>query len=454
MTFDTTRFCWSLAGALAGGEWTEAVLQQTFREKTGEHAIRIPGLVRRVLARFPQAPHYVILFAFLVGDDGVERALARKLGRPAPRRRRFRTRPPKMGKPPAWLPSAETPPPLATEAALAAWLGVSDGRLRWYADLTGRNRKHPPGPRRTYRHRWVPKPGGRSRLLEIPKYELKRIQRKILAEILNRVPPHPAAHGFRPGRSAVTNASEHCGRPVVVRFDLADFFPSVPAARVVGIFRTLGYPQPVARLLTGLCTTRLPADVWDSRPNPAADGSDHATRLRFAGRHLPQGAPTSPALANLAAHRLDRRLSRLAERLDATYTRYADDLTFSGGERLARGAKRLAVLVAVVAGEEGFALNFRKTRVTRRSRRQTVTGVVVNARPNLPRADFDRLKAILTNCARHGPAGQNRDGRADFRAHLAGRVAHLAAVNPARGRKLWAIFDRIAWPAPPPPAWS
>jgi RNA-directed DNA polymerase len=80
-----------------------------------------------------------------------------------------------------------------------------------------------------------------------------------------------------------------------------------------------------------------------------------------------------------------------------------------------------------------------------RGGRQTVTGVVVNARPNLPRAEFDRLKAILTNCVRHGAANQNRDRHPDFRAHLAGKVAHLASVHPARGRKLWALFDKIAW---------
>jgi hypothetical protein len=232
----------------------------------------------------------------------------------------------------------------------------------------------------------------------------------------------------------------------VVKFDLADFFPSVPAARVCRIFRSVGYPEPVARLLTGLCTTRTPADVWDARPHPSLDGSEHATRLRLSNRHLPQGAPTSPALASLAAHRLDRRLAGLAARLGVTYTRYADDLTFSGERDLARRAKRLAHVAAVVAGEEGFALNFRKTRVMRRGRRQTVTGVVVNAHPNVPRADFDLLKATLTNCVRRGPVGQNREGRTDFRAHLAGRVAHLAAINPVRGRKLRALFDRIAWP--------
>jgi retron-type reverse transcriptase len=446
LLLDRTRFLFTFAGACIGGEWTTAGLRAALGRAAANRPLRVPGLPKRLLSHFPQAPGYGPLLTFLVADAKLMRALERPVGRVLAKRLKRFVRP-KMEAPPRHL-GALVVPPLTTEAALAEWLGVDPGRLRWYADTTGRNRKHPPGPLRTYRHRWVAKPNGRSRLLEIPTFALKQIQHKILAGILNPVPPHPAAHGFRPGRSAVTNAAAHCGQAVVIRFDLADFFPSVPAARVARTFRTIGYPAAVARLLAGLCTTRTPADVWKARPAPAPNGSDHVARLRLAGRHLPQGAPTSPALANLAAHRLDRRLAGLAARLDATYTRYADDLTFSGGEACARRVNRLARLVAAVAGEEGFALNARKTRVMRRGGRQTVTGVVVNAKPNVPRAEFDRLKATLTNCVRKGPASQNREQRADFRAHLAGRVAHTAAITPQRGRKLWKLFDAITWDEP------
>ncbi|MBN9519942.1 RNA-directed DNA polymerase [bacterium] len=441
---DRTRFLFALAGACLREPWTATGLRAALDRAAAGHRVHVPGLAARILGHFPEPPGYGALLAFLVADARLMRALNRPTGRAIPKRGR-----PAMDSPPPSLAAVQLPP-LATEVALAAHLNLDPARLRWYADLTGRNRHHPPGPLRTYRHRWVAKPGGRARLLEVPTFSLKRIQRTILTDILNHVPPHPAAHGFRPGRSAVTNAIEHCGRSVVMKFDLADFFPSVAAARVVRLFRTLGYPEAVARLLAGLCTTRTPADVWKARPNPAADGSDHVSRLRLVARHLPQGAPTSPALANLAAHRLDRRLAGLATAIGATYTRYADDLTFSGDIDLARRSHRLAGLVAEVASEEGFALNARKTRVLRRGGRQTVTGVVVNAKPNLPRAAYDRLKATLTNCVRKGTASQNRENRADFRAHLAGRVAHAAAINPARGRKLWALFDAIAWAEPPP----
>lgn len=438
------RFLNNLASAFLVSEWTTKALRQQARLATGKSARWIPPLVRRLLTEHPTKPNLDWMIYFLQYDKGIQR-LCRAGSLPvstmffAPRT---------MTPPPAAAGDVQLPQ-LATDDALADWLEVSLGQLCWYADTAGWNRDHPAGPLRPYRYRWVAKPGGRSRLLEIPKSNLKQMQRKILAGILGRIPPHSSAHGFRTGRSIITNANPHCGKRIVMRFDLADFFPSVSAARVYRTFRTFGYPERVARVLTGLCTTSVPRDVWDSRPNPPRDGSDHSVWQRLSCRHLPQGAPTSPAIANLAAFRLDRRLSKLAATVEADYTRYADDLTFSGGDELLRGAKRFATLVAVIVIEEGFALNHRKTRIMTRSSQQHVAGVVVNLKPNLPREDYDRLKAILTNCIRHGPVAQNREGLPDFRAHLSGRIAHMASINAIRGRKLWALFDRIVWPPIP-----
>jgi hypothetical protein len=221
---------------------------------------------------------------------------------------------------------------------------------------------------------------------------------------------------------------------MVLHFDLRDFFASVSAARVRAVFRAAGYPHEVACLLTGLCTTRTPEEL-------NVDG------IRWRRRHLPQGAPTSPALANLAARRMDLRLHALAQKLGASYTRYADDLAISGGRRLERAVRRVNVLVGIIAGEEGFEVNFRKTRFMRQSVRQQLAGVVVNAKTNGKREEFDLLKAILHNCARDGPASQNRTGHPDFRRHLLGRIAHVRLLNRMRGTKLQTLFDRIRWPA-------
>jgi hypothetical protein len=288
---------------------------------------------------------------------------------------------------------------------------------------------------RHYIYRWQRGRSGKPRLLESPKARLKAIQRRLLRELLDRVPPHDTVHGYRRGRSVVSYVTPHAGRRIILHMDLRDFFPSVTASRVHALFRRAGYPVAVARLLTGLCTNATPPDVL-------REGGGAA---RFRSPHLPQGAPTSPALANLCAYRLDCRLSGLARALGADYTRYADDLVFSGDERVERSARRLHVMVCRLALEEGFEVHTRKTQFLRRGVRQRVAGVVVNVRPNIDRREYDRLKAILCNCVRHGPASQNRDGIADFRAHLWGRVGYTTMVNPRRGRRLRELFERVRW---------
>ena len=329
-------------------------------------------------------------------------------------------------------------PVFRSTTALAEALGLTPGQLDWFSDRRGMEAKGHDGPLRHYAYAWLTSRGGKRRLLEAPRPRLKAIQRFVLQKILDRIPAHDAAHGYRHDRSIVTFARPHVGRRVVLRMDLRDFFPSVAAARVRAVFRTAGYPPEVAACLAGLCTNVTPPSVWP-------DETDDATRRRFRSPHLPQGAPTSPALANLCAYRLDRRLSGLAQKAGAAYTRYADDLAFSGDEDFERRVKRFEKAAAVIALEEGFEVNFRKTRLMPRSSRQCLAGVVVNERPNGRRRDYELLEAILFNCVRHGPAGQNRDGVPDFRAHLAGRVAHLTRLNPAWGRRLKELLGRIEW---------
>ena len=144
-------------------------------------------------------------------------------------------------------------------------------------------------------------------------------------------------------------------------------------------------------------------------------------------------------------YRVDCRLCGLAEASGAVYTRYADDLAFSGGQEFERCSERFAVHAAAILLEEGFTVHHRKTRVMRRGVRQYLAGVVTNQHLNVIRSDYDLLKATLTNCVRHGPELQNREEQADFRAHLKGRVSFVEMVNQKRGAKLRQLLDRIAW---------
>lgn len=330
-------------------------------------------------------------------------------------------------------------PILRVPQDVADFVGLPLGRVAWLV-----HRFDPEGrPENVgashYHYHWVRKRSGGLRLIESPKPLLKRVQRQILAEILQRVPVHPAAHGFVRGRSARSNAECHAGARVVVKFDLSNFYGSVGFNRVVAVFRGLGYSREAALWLARLTTSVLPLNV-----NPPLPGGS-VSILRYQRRHLPQGAPTSPALANLAAFPLDLRLDGLARCFSAQYTRYADDLTISGGDHLDRGLRVLLPLVRQIVKQERFRLNDDKFRILRPHQRQVVTGVVVNVRPNVSRALFDELKAILTNCVRHGPQSQNREGMADFAAHLRGRIAYVQQLNPARGEKLLRLYSRIEW---------
>ena len=347
---------------------------------------------------------------------------------------------------PAGAAAAWPVPAIESVAALADWLGLYPGELEWFADLRGLEYHRKTRPiLRHYRYRALTKLSGGIRLIEAPKPRLKEMQRQILIGILEKIPPHPAAHGFLKGRSIKTFVAPHVGQRVVLRMDLRDFFPSIPRARIQALFRTMGHPQSVADRLGGICTNAAPGDAW-KHPGMDVDPQQlREARALYAQPHLPQGAPTSPALANLCAYRVDCRLAGLAKAVGAQYTRYADDLAFSGGETLDRRVERFSAHVAAILHEEGFTVHHRKTRIMRQGVRQHLAGLVANRRVNVMRPDFDRLKAILTNCVRLGPESQNRDGHASFRMHLEGRVAFVESINPDKGKRLRAIFDRIQW---------
>lgn len=435
-----------LADAFLAGVWNERALVDRAGRALDRRPRWVRAVAREVLAVYHRPP----------ADR--PRELARFIdlamqGRPAPaddprppQVRRWLVPEPVMGRR-RW-----PVPEIASVGALAAFLGVSDGELVWLADARSLERTVENERLRHYRYAALPRPGRPVRVIEHPKHRLKSIQRQLLHELLDWIPAHEAAHGFTRGRSVRTHARKHTGRFVVVRFDLEDFFASIRAGRVYGIFRTAGYPESVAYMLTALTTNVVPAVIWHKLPRPVdprqIDGH-HQLGRRLATPHLPQGAPTSPALANLAAFRLDRRLDGLARALEINYSRYADDLTFSGDTRLVRGSGTLRRTVASIAREEGFTVNEAKSMLATRAGRQRVCGVVVNDHLNTPRREYDNLKAILHNSAAYGPQTQNRQAVPNFQAHLIGRISWVESLNPQRGEKLRRRFAEIVWQEDP-----
>lgn len=441
-----------LATAFLRGVWSSEELLARSRlvvlKRQGQDEERLLSIVSAVVERFgaePPVPRWQELAEFLAAGKG-RRRLTYKL-KVRPHIGKLDLPPSLMQSAPALTDSASVPA-ITTEIGLAQWLGLTARELDWFADPFGHERRTPEGSLRHYRYRLLKKRSGRLRLLEVPKPRLKQLQRRILHHILDAIPPHPAAHAFRPGRSVLSYVAPHAGRDLLLHVDLREFFPSITAARVNALFHTVGYPERIARLLTGLCanTTPTAALISDDQTEIGSGlGVEVASRLLYRSPHLPQGAPTSPALANLCAYRLDVRLTALAERFGVSYSRYADDLLFSGDHSFERGLTRFRLLVCAIAVNEGFFIRARKTRVLPASMSQRVAGVVLNTHPNPPRRDFDDLKAQLFNCIRFGAASQNRDARPNFRQHLQGRIGWMASINAARGRKLLDLFNQIEW---------
>ena len=318
-------------------------------------------------------------------------------------------------------------PELSDAKSIAAAMGISIGELRFLAfDRRVAKRHH-------YRRFLVPKKTGGERLISAPMPRLKAAQRWVLDQVLAKVPIHGAAHGFVEGRSICTNAAPHARAETVVNLDLADFFPSVGWLRVRGLLTALGYAPAAATILALLCTEREVDEI-------ELDGE-----CWFVGRGdrvLPQGSPASPAITNLLCRRLDARLTGLSRKHGATYTRYADDLTFSWAKPGGEVGKLIAAVERIVS-DEGFAVHPNKTRVMRKGRRQEVTGLVVNDRPAVPRKELRRFRATLFQIERDGPEGKRWGHGAELFASLRGFAAYVAMVDPDKGRALVARVEAL-----------
>jgi retron-type reverse transcriptase len=312
-------------------------------------------------------------------------------------------------------------PVMHTPADVAQALGLPVPRLRWLAFHTEvATRVH-------YVSFTVPKKSGGTRTLSAPHRTLAAAQQWVFEQVTSRLPVEGPAHGFVCGRSTLSNAQPHTNQAVVVNLDLSDFFPSITFPRVRSVFHRAGYSPAVATILALLCT-ECP------RTTVQQDGVTY--HVAVGPRGLPQGACTSPSLSNQVARWLDKRLGGLAARLGMKYTRYADDLTFSGAAEANERVGYLMARVRHIALAEGFALNAKKSRVQRRNRAQQVTGLVVNDKVSVPRKDVRRLRAILHRARTEGLLEQNREGRPNFRAWLEGMIAYVRMVRPEVGEKL------------------
>lgn len=415
------EFSRNIAESLTLGSWSKEYLKANLlrRFPFGLHRL-VPEIVDELLLVLPSsyAPSAKSVASSLLLIHGFERAF-----RYCQRRRIWPARDltsPVMSPISAFI-DVEVPQ-LPTVGCLAEWLLLPTDRLEYLADRHCRFEEHGETAINHYHYVLKKKKANGIRLIEAPKQNLKLVQRQILRGIIEKLPSHADAFGFVKGRNCLQAASRHAREDVVVCFDLRNFFASIGSGRVFGLFRCLGYPNSVAQYLTALCTTSTPPRILE--------------RLNFDDRssyqkpHLPQGSPASPGLANHVSFGLDRRLSAFANSLDCHYSRYADDLSFSGDGHIVGSLLRV---VPQIVRDEGFAINQAKTRLMRNTSRQTVTGVVVNEHLNIDRNLYDHLKAVIHAC---GKTDDRRLLDPAFRASIAGKIDWVETVNPRRGQKL------------------
>ena len=256
-----------------------------------------------------------------------------------------------------------------------------------------------------YKEFEIPKRTGGTRRITAPVGKLKDIQ-KCIAIILSPYYLAPdCVHGFVEGRSVATNASKHIERNYVLNIDLKDFFPTITYTRVMKALMELGFNEEVSDTIARLCT--IPS--WDKS----------SQMLRNA---LPQGSPASPLLSNIVCSSLDQRLMALAKRFGLTYSRYADDITFSSNHSVyAKDSAFLQELEDIVKSS-GFKINKKKTRLQKKGSRQEVTGLIVGEKINTYRQFTKNLRAAVFHADTNGCTPH------EFK-NIMGRVSYLAMVK-------------------------
>lgn len=318
-------------------------------------------------------------------------------------------------------------PLVNTDRELAALLDIEYAQLRFIS-------YHRDVVTEDHYHRYsVPKRKGGYRNIAAPKPILKKAQRRILEEILCKLTVSDNAHGFLKGRSVVSSAKEHEGSPdLVINMDLEDFFPTVTFERVRGMFKSFGYSEYISSLLAMICTycERMPIEVKGQK-----------RYVKTSSRILPQGSPASPMITNILCIKLDKRLNGLADKYNFTYTRYADDMSFSLKERTGHLDHKLeadgkinlgsfCVLVSKIVSEEGFKINKSKTRFLKAHNRQCITGIVVNNEElGVPKKWVKILRAAIHNGKKEKAKGQLPQ---ETIRKISGMAAWLKSVNAER----------------------
>lgn len=279
-----------------------------------------------------------------------------------------------------------------------------------------------------YRFR-IKKRNGGFRDIISPKKQLKSIQKIIFNEILKKIKVSNFAYGFREGFSIVSNAINHLNSKIIYKVDLKDFFPSIKFSRVLNIFKKVGYSGQTSTILTMLCT-------YSERKN---NGKELIALKKE--RCLPQGACTSPIISNIVCYELDIKLNNIAKNYGFTYSRYADDLTFSSS-RINYISQIFTRKINQCIIKMGFKANKSKIRKSKNYKRQIVTGIIVNNKETaLPKEWIKNLRSALYHLK--NSEYKNQDELLKDINNIEGRCAYAKMVNNKKYLKYYYEFANL-----------
>lgn len=295
----------------------------------------------------------------------------------------------------------------------------------------------------------ISKRKGGIRVIVSPHEDLKYIQKWLLYNILEHYDLSPNCTGFRKGKSIKHNALPHVNAQLILKVDLLRFFDSIEEKRVFGCFKTMGYNGNLALDFARLCTVQHDKNYWDNLQVYEIDQL-FGNNINFRSRVLPQGAPTSPALANIIASKMDKRFAELGVKLNFAYTRYADDLTFS-----IKGDGKLPTLSVIkkIISDEGFILNERKTRYSKRGKPQYVTGLTVSNGVNINKRYRKEIERHIFFCRKFGvEAHLTRNKKTlfgfntiSFHDWLFGHLCYIKSVNEKAYEKMFEEYKKVNW---------
>ncbi len=296
-----------------------------------------------------------------------------------------------------------------------------------------------------YKRFKMQKKRGGYRVIQSPESELKYLQKWILLNILEKVPSHDSCKGFDKGTSIKQNAEEHLNSECILKIDLLRFYDSINEKRVFGIFQSLGYQKNLAVSLAKICTIKPSGTMLNSFKKNELKLKQEI--IDWNQGLLPQGASTSPKLSNLILRRLDNRLAKYCEKNELKYTRYADDLTFSGREENLRSAKKV---IYRIIRDEKFHVNYGKTQFLKRGSRFFVTGLSVhNEEVRVPRKFKKEIEHHLYHCNTNGVVAHIRKNNIvnrNYKDWLLGCICFVNSVEPDVGAKYFEEYNMINWP--------